>query len=95
MGNARVVADGGHGCRDRGGDKINAGGVGAARGGLVARSIGNTGRVTQALGISQRAAIAVGPGGTGDRGTTQEGGAVVNADGFTGNQGSGEAAADR
>ena len=92
---AHVVVDGSDRSRGGGGSRIHAGGVDAAGSGLVASGIGDASRITHGLGVSQRAAIAIGPGGTGDRGTTQEAGAVVDADGFTGNQGSGEAAADR
>ena len=45
--------------------------------------------------MNKRAGIGVAPGGTGNRGGSQEAGAVIDADGFTASQGSGERAADR
>ena len=95
MDNARVVADGAHGRRDRGGNKINAGGVGAAGGGHAADGIGNAGRITQILAIRQRAGIAISPAAAGDRRRTKQRSAVVDANRFTRPQGSGEGTADR
>ena len=44
--------------------------------------------------MGEAAGIDIGPGDAGDGGVAQEGAAVVDADGFAGDQGSGERAAD-
>ena len=95
MDNADVVADRGHRRRSGRGAGINADAVGAAGGGLVAGAIGNAGRVTQVLGMGERAGVAIGPAADRNRGGTQEVCAVVDADAFTTDQVSGERAADR
>ena len=95
MDEADVVRDRGDRRRGGGSAGINAGGVGAAGGGLVASGIGNAGRVTQALGMDERAGIAIAPAVARNRGGTQEVCAVVDADGFTCPEASGERAADR
>ena len=50
--------------------------------------------IADGLGIGEGAAVDIGPGGSRDRGGAKEGAAVVDADGFTAEQGSGECASD-
>ena len=95
MDDADVVGDGRDRRRGGGGDKIKRGGVGATGGGLVTGSIGNTGGIAEALGINKRTGIAIAPGRAGNRGGSQETGAVVDANGFSSPKGSGKRAADR
>ena len=91
-----VVGGGVDGGGCGGSNEIDAEGVGGAGSTLIAGGIGDPCGVTQLLVMAEDAAVGVAPGetGAGDEGITEIDGAVIDADGFTGHQDSGEGAAD-